>query len=246
MDCELRIYVNINNTPHYMGCSGFNSEIYNLKCLNEVMATPFLKLISLFHEIIEEILSYNSDYTKNININTIAKHPFFEIYHMESHGDLLIMNLLLARELEIVVIDFRKISPPNTDHCDSGIIVPAYYYELSPLAEYANNMDLFMILINKFLSKYNIESDGNIEGKYIRFMLHRDHYSKPAYGYGYLRDIDTCLPEQKKILSDCPEDNIPGEMCMLDRGFFSLLKKVRGYPEKSIYQILSRFMNKLI
>lgn len=225
MDCELRIYININNIPHYMGCSGFNSEIYNMKCLNEVMATPFTKLISLFRETIEEILSYNYDYTKNIDINKIDKHPFFEIHHTESHGDLLVMNLLLARELEIAVTDFQKVNPPNTDHCRYGVIVPAYYYELSPLAEYANNMDLFVILINKFLSKYDMESDGNIENKYIRFILHRDHYSKPAYGYGYLRDIDTCLPEYQKILSDCPEDYIPGEMNMLDRGFFFFVKK---------------------
>lgn len=106
--------------------------------------------------------------------------------------------------------------------------VPAYCFDLSQGSQlYATSPILFLTLVNAYLQKCTPKEHQSLisDKKYLRFFLCQDAVYLPFYSYGYLRNIDECLPEHKVRLQSCPSDYVSCELNSFHLGYFIFVKK---------------------
>ncbi|BCS82697.1 hypothetical protein QLL95_gp0208 [Cotonvirus japonicus] len=224
MACEIRICVDFGFDNLYLGCQGIHLKDFDIESVDKLLELPINTISDKFSGVISEILSYHKNRLKSNNIDTtkLSKHIFCEMVE-----DIFIINILIADKFIGKIVDFYKVMPPHTDNHKFGVTIPAYFFELNLLAEHLEYIDLFLMLVNRFVVEYDVTIDGDItNNNYVRFMLHRDHYTSSTYGYGYLRNIDSCLESHQRVLKLCPENYVPGEISMpYNRGYFIFINK---------------------
>ncbi|QGR54253.1 hypothetical protein [Moumouvirus maliensis] len=183
MNCELRIFVDTNFKVKFMGSNRFNSEIFGWKCLKEILSIPIKRFIEYFEEIIYNMLSYNMDFLQknNIDYTRLPKHIFFDTKSINIDNDLFVINILFAKKYNISI-----------EKCI--INIDQYQYKLSPLSEYASDLDICILILNDILKNHNID----IDNKYIEFSLEiNDTYSPNIFMK--LKNINSIFDKNKDL-----------------------------------------------
>ncbi|AVL95124.1 hypothetical protein ma737 [Moumouvirus australiensis] len=183
MNCELRIFVDTNFKVKFMGSNRFNSEIFGWKCLKEILSIPIKRFLEYLEEIIYDMLSYNMEFLQknHIDYTRLPKHIFFDTKSINIDNDLFIINILFANKYNI-----------NIDKCTKSI--NKYQYKLSPLSEYAPELDIYVLILNDILKNDNIY----IHKKYIKFVLQTNDTHSPNV-FVELKNINLILDENKDL-----------------------------------------------
>lgn len=219
---ELPNHLNLNYLGAYGGKTSFTiNEIINdhpLELFDEIYVEG--NKLSLYHNI------------------DISEKKYYTCFHFEENK--LILNILfLSNEPQVKILDCHKVNPPNiTPKYLFGIKVNAYCYDLTLGSQFVNYTVIFIDLLNHYLKNCTDDEHINLLNgrKYLRFMLHQnDPYSDP-YAYGYLRNINTCSEEHQSVLNSCPDNYLPAEMNMLDRGFFLFIDKRKWIDRSQMTQ----------
>uniref|UniRef100_A0A6G6ADD4 Uncharacterized protein n=1 Tax=Borely moumouvirus TaxID=2712067 RepID=A0A6G6ADD4_9VIRU len=183
MNCELRIFIDTNFKVKFMGSNKFNSEIFGWKCLKEILSIPIKRFIEYFEEIIYNMLSYNMDFLQknNIDYTRLPKHIFFDTKSVNIDNDLFVINILFAKKYNV---DIEKCI----------INIDQYQYKLSPLSEYASDLDICVLILNDILKNYNID----IDNKYIEFNLQINDTHSPNV-FVKLKNINLIFDQNKDL-----------------------------------------------
>lgn len=218
---EARFFCVTNDyTVWYLGRSGRKTNYSEEEIMSD-QGYPFIE--ELFDELFFA-LSHNQciPFTKN---DRTQYRVFFD-YQNES--DTLIINLWTGHvEPKCEIISVKVLEPSENNRRNFVLKVPSYCFDLIKGSElYSDRRKLFLTLLNRYLTECKNEHQELLDGdRYLRFMLYRDDFPLAPYAYGYLRNIDSCIPDHKIALNNCSKDYLPCEMCTLHKANFIFIKK---------------------